>query len=118
MTNPTPEEAAHVLAAYDAGGFRAGSFTMSLIDTIQRADPTNRARLALGFPGYVTAVEWAMTDLAGIDRLREVAGVLAGRPRITCPRCARTSHHPDDVTNRYCGACHQYHDQMAGGRSD
>lgn len=27
------------------------------------------------------------------------------RPSITCPRCTRTSHHPDDITNGYCGAC-------------
>jgi hypothetical protein len=27
----------------------------------------------------------------------------------TCPDCGRTSHHPMDVTNRYCGACHRFH---------
>ena len=26
----------------------------------------------------------------------------------TCPRCGRTSHHPDDVRERYCGACHDW----------
>lgn len=24
----------------------------------------------------------------------------------TCPHCGRTSHHPRDVDQRYCGACH------------
>lgn len=32
---------------------------------------------------------------------------------ITCPRCARTSHNPNDVRERYCGGCHRYHDDAA-----
>lgn len=24
----------------------------------------------------------------------------------TCPDCGRTSHNPNDVEHRYCGACH------------
>lgn len=31
---------------------------------------------------------------------------------ITCPKCGRTSRNPNDVQNRYCGACHEYHDDM------
>jgi hypothetical protein len=31
---------------------------------------------------------------------------------ITCPQCGRTSHHPDDVRERYCSNCHQYHSDM------
>ena len=26
----------------------------------------------------------------------------------TCPRCGRTSHHPDDIREGYCGACHDW----------
>ena len=26
----------------------------------------------------------------------------------TCPRCGRTSHHPDDVREGYCGACRDW----------
>src|SRR5215813_3864046 len=33
-------------------------------------------------------------------------------PSITCPRCGKTSHHPKDVGERYCGACHQFHHLM------
>lgn len=43
---------------------------------------------------------------------REVTG---GSPdSITCPRCRRTSYNPNDIRERYCGACHQYHDAMTG----
>lgn len=27
---------------------------------------------------------------------------------ITCPGCGATSHHPDDIRERYCGRCHQW----------
>lgn len=27
---------------------------------------------------------------------------------ITCPKCHRTSHHPQDVEQGYCGACHDW----------
>jgi protein-arginine kinase activator protein McsA len=30
----------------------------------------------------------------------------------TCPQCGMTSHNPNDVRERYCGNCHQYHDTM------
>lgn len=81
MSDPTPKQAAHVLFAFGSGGYRAGSFTSTLIEAIRRADPQNRAKLALGFPGYVTAVTWAIDDPLGIDRLRRVAGPLAGPER-------------------------------------
>jgi hypothetical protein len=29
-------------------------------------------------------------------------------PRITCPRCGRTSYHPTDVEQGYCGHCHDW----------
>lgn len=35
---------------------------------------------------------------------------------ITCPQCQRVSYDPDDVKHRYCGNCHQFHDQMPGGQ--
>jgi hypothetical protein len=28
---------------------------------------------------------------------------------ITCLRCGRTSHNPNDVAHRYCGYCHRFH---------
>jgi hypothetical protein len=26
----------------------------------------------------------------------------------TCPVCGRTSYHPEDAANGYCGACHEF----------
>lgn len=31
----------------------------------------------------------------------------AALPSICCPLCGRTSHHPVDIAEGYCGACHQ-----------
>ncbi len=31
---------------------------------------------------------------------------------ITCLRCKRTSHNPNDVENHYCGYCHAFHDDI------
>jgi hypothetical protein len=31
-------------------------------------------------------------------------------PYIVCPRCGAVSHHPMDITERYCSACNHYHD--------
>ncbi len=36
---------------------------------------------------------------------------------ITCPRCKRTSHNPNDVLNKYCGACFRFHDETAAVRA-
>ncbi len=69
----TPTIAAHVLHHFDAGGIRAGSFIVRLIDLIAHADPANRSKLALGFPGYVNAVELAQNRGSGITNLLSIA---------------------------------------------
>lgn len=30
----------------------------------------------------------------------------------TCPECGRTSHHPEDEKQGYCGACHKFFDPL------
>ena len=30
---------------------------------------------------------------------------------IRCHTCQRTSHHPKDIEERYCGACHVFHEE-------
>jgi hypothetical protein len=73
MTKITPTIAVHVLHHFDAGGIRAGSFTVRLVDLIAHADPTNRAKLALGFGGYVAAVDLAQNRNNGIAELQAIA---------------------------------------------
>ena len=33
-------------------------------------------------------------------------------PTITCPKCGRRSYSAGDGENRYCGACHMFHDMI------
>lgn len=33
---------------------------------------------------------------------------------IVCPQCGRRSSHPMDIKERYCGHCHEWHDNMKG----
>ena len=33
-------------------------------------------------------------------------------PSITCPQCGRTSYHPMDIQEKYCGHCHEWHAHM------
>lgn len=35
--------------------------------------------------------------------------IVEGGKAIKCLRCGRTSWHPEDVSHRYCGACHAFH---------
>lgn len=75
LSEITPTVARHVLAHFgDSHGYRAGSFTTSLIETIARADVINMALLATGYPGYVKAVcLLAQNADDGIFRLRGIA---------------------------------------------
>jgi hypothetical protein len=31
---------------------------------------------------------------------------------IVCPQCGFRSYNPHDIEHRYCGQCHQFHDQL------
>jgi len=33
-------------------------------------------------------------------------------PSITCPQCGMTSYNQNDIEQRYCGNCHQFHKDM------
>jgi ribosomal protein S27AE len=38
----------------------------------------------------------------------KIASIAAQHPSITCPRCGRTSYHPKDIEQGYCGNCHDW----------
>jgi hypothetical protein len=79
----TPEIAHQVLWHYGCAdheariGYPPGDFIAKLLSAITRADPGNRARLALGFPGYVEACRLIESTGTGVARLRKIAD--AGR---------------------------------------
>lgn len=67
------EVASHALWHYGYGGMKPGSFTISLMETIARADQANRYRLYLAFPQYVLAATLAESSRAGIGALNYIA---------------------------------------------
>ena len=68
----TRDEAAHVLNFFGGGGYPAGSFVRALLDALSKADPGNRGRLALAFPGYAEAVQLAKEHTGGMDHLARI----------------------------------------------
>lgn len=36
----------------------------------------------------------------------------------TCPRCGRTSYHPQDLAHGYCGACHAFTGKPGADRAE
>lgn len=57
------DAALHVLGYYKMpGGHTPGGFTTSLIQTYERADPSNRVRLAFAFPAIVTALGYVQRN--------------------------------------------------------
>lgn len=36
----------------------------------------------------------------------------SGAPAIRCLRCGMVSFHPDDIEERYCGHCHEFHEPI------
>jgi hypothetical protein len=54
--------------------------------------------------GWFPLADW---QLERLSLLLNPGGARA-QPSITCPRCGRTSYHPDDIAAGYCGACHDF----------
>lgn len=78
MANPTIDPAAmqeaarHMLGHYNKpGGYKAGSFTTTLITAFEKADPGNRFKLSLGFPEMAIAAR--LMSIGAEDELRDLA---------------------------------------------
>lgn len=48
----------------------------------------------------------------------EAAGGNELKETITCPQCGMTSYSLNDVRERYCGNCHQFHDDFHPQREE
>ena len=90
MSNSGPRELAwYVLRQFgDLRWPRPGSFYESLVDTTARADPTNMARLALGFPELVRMVAQAQNDEDGMAALVVIAEAREVCPVHNIPDCS------------------------------
>lgn len=78
----------------------------------------------IGTPDGLPKMEPSPTAWRMLRWLEELTERITGAPleptgpagvvtiSIRCPKCGRTSHHPEDVRQRYCGNCHQFHDEM------
>ena len=75
LTKIRTEDAQHVLWFYERKGYEPGSFTQKLLEVIALADPGNRAKLSLAFPGEVSAMRLATELSRGLELLRQVASV-------------------------------------------
>jgi hypothetical protein len=58
----------------------------------------------LGLPGLRIALIGGRTETDIANQLEQHFGPLP----FTCPRCTKTSHHPDDKRHGYCANCHDY----------
>lgn len=69
------------------------------------ADEPIKINLAeLGLPPLQIAIVGGRTKADITAQLEQHYGPLP----FTCPRCRRTSHHPDDKRHGYCANCHAY----------
>jgi hypothetical protein len=87
MTQPsiTPETARHVLWHWgQPGGYQPGSFTQSLMCTIDRADYVHTALLRTIYPALVAALKDGDADT--VARLQKIARGVSGD--ITCRKCS------------------------------
>ena len=72
MTPDQEEVIRHVLGYFGAsGGWEAGGFTSLMMRAYQKADPGNKARIALGFPELAEAMDTVMNQMDGIQKLQE-----------------------------------------------
>ncbi|MEU2566574.1 hypothetical protein [Streptomyces althioticus] len=88
--------AAHVLFHYGHdGGYQAGSFTTSLISTIDMADEANRDRLSTAFPEYVAAVTAIKYDPDSVAHLQAIVRGGTNTDNAEKPQCPEALFNPD-----------------------
>jgi hypothetical protein len=61
--------------------------------------------------GYAPVTKWraeVLRNQAGRVYGLRVDALVGFNATIRCPACHRVSHHPEDVRQGYCGACHAF----------
>ncbi len=76
---------------------------------VRRIEAAIAAYDAAKLPGEGPAPAWLEDSIRrmreAIASYRKVHPRPEDHPHITCPRCGRTSYHPQDIANRFCAAC-------------
>ena len=81
-----------------------------ICDPCADSDPTPPIHSALKFVSRTRTEYVPVSELEDAEPDRTY--VLVRTPHgeaILCLRCNRVSHNPSDISERYCGACHQFH---------
>ena len=83
--------------------------------TIYGADTYAAYKLLESFVEVIETMDPKVCELA--MRARRLGEAMAAHddappPSITCPQCGRTSYNRNDIEQKYCGACHRFHDEM------
>jgi hypothetical protein len=70
-------EAAHMVLWHfgERRAMEPGSFFQALVGLMAKADPINRAKLGIPFPGHAAGTTLAQNRSDGMDRLRKIAGI-------------------------------------------
>lgn len=88
----------------------------AIMQTLQPLRPSEQAF----YTAYLDSRAWPFTStvqlIDSIARGRERGATYTiisngTTPAIYCNRCGRLSYSPEDIENRYCGFCHQYHQE-------
>lgn len=74
------------------------------ITRLMADEPISINLAELGLPPLRIAIVGGRTEAHITAQLDQQYGPLP----FTCPRCSRTSHHPDDKRYGYCANCHTY----------
>lgn len=74
------------------------------VTRLMAGEPIAFSLAELGLPPLRIAILGGRTETDIAQQLEQHYGPLP----FTCPRCGKTSPHPDDKRHGYCGACHDY----------
>lgn len=74
---------------------------------LDKETPEQTAKVGKFCKAIVDKFDAAVNEPPALDRTYSIS---ADGQTITCHVCHRTSGHPDDIKNKYCGYCHTFHE--------
>lgn len=105
-----PQSAGDPIFFLPCGGFGSLANHLTCKGTLEDGTGVEFVYVQTDDHTYLATEAWnddTLTLIAGEIALRmQRAG--GGTPSITCPRCQRTSYHPADIVQGFCGFCHDW----------